>query len=119
VAGDEGTTKSPLYIVSVLPAKVILHASGKSYQLGYPDQLGKRPEEKAARAESPADAMAEIDPGGELKMFQNLLNSPLGALGKSVIGDKALQGLGSDPPAAKRSRRTRQTPTASSIRAGG
>ena len=43
----------------------------------------------AAGAEIAQEATAEIDPGGQLAMFQKLLNSPLGALGKSMIGDPA------------------------------
>ncbi len=33
--------------------------------------------------------MAEIDAGGQIAMFQKLLNSPLGALGKSLTGNPA------------------------------
>ncbi len=42
VDGDNGKTFSKLYVVNVLPTKVILHADGESYVLVYSDQLGDR-----------------------------------------------------------------------------
>ena len=68
--------------------------------------------------------MAEIDAGGQLAMFQKLLNSPLGALGKSMLGaagshaDRAVDAApGLDPgncagarPAMKTERHTSRNP---------
>ncbi len=110
IDGDAGNSTSKLYLVNVLTTKVILHAGGKNYVLGYSDRLGSREDRtRAAGAESSQDAMAEIDPGGQLAMFQKLLNSPLGALGKSMIGDRAGPSARSKSARSKRARRPRTT----------
>jgi hypothetical protein len=102
---------SSLFVVRVEPMKVILRAGGgKTYELAYPDKLGRRPShgrDQGAGA-APGDAMAEIDPSGQLALFRALLNSPWGAMGQSMIGNPAL-----DPsalpngPAAPHSRGSR------------
>lgn len=75
----------PVLVLFVKPTGVILSGGGKNYLLGYPEQFHKKP---AADAEAdPAPVSAESDPAGQAAMFQRLLNSPLGALGKSLIGD--------------------------------
>jgi hypothetical protein len=89
VSSDSATTTSKLVLVGVLPMKAVLHADGRNFELSYKDQIGGSLEKgKAAGAQSPQDAMAGID-GGEAAMFQKLLNSPLGALGKSLVGNPA------------------------------
>src|SRR5262249_54864919 len=65
---------------------VLLGGDGKHYSLGYPEQLGKKQEAEGDPASSKERAMAEIDPSGEMEMFQRLLNSPLGALGRGLLG---------------------------------
>jgi hypothetical protein len=87
--GDDGKTSVPLVVASVFPTKVVLQGGGKSYVLGYPNQLGKRKDEspRGEAARSQETALAELDPGGQMAMFQKLLNSPLGALGKSMLGN--------------------------------
>jgi hypothetical protein len=85
--GDTGKAYSPLAIARVSMHSVTLSARGKTYELGYPDQLGNRP--AAGKAQGPATAdggIAEIDPEGELAFYKRLLNSPLGKLGKGVTG---------------------------------
>jgi hypothetical protein len=90
VGGDSGTkTTSKLVLVGVLPMKAVLHADGRNFELGYQDQIGSSLDKgKAAGDQSPKDAMAQID-GGQAAMFRKLLNSPLGALGKSLVGNPA------------------------------
>jgi len=101
--GDAAKSVSTLSVASVSPVKVILQGGGQNYELGYPDQLGRRTDKprSAGSQMSQGAEMAEIDPGGQLALFQKLLNSPLGALGKSMIGDPA------KPSSAPRSRRLR------------
>ena len=50
IDGDSGKSSATLTVINVLPAKVILQGGDKNYVLGYPDQLGSRPDK--ARAES-------------------------------------------------------------------
>jgi len=89
VAVEDGQSSTPLVVASVFPTKVVLQGGGKSYVLGYPNQLVKlKDESPRGGAPSPGEStMAELDPGGQMAMFQKLLNSPLGALGKSMIGN--------------------------------
>jgi hypothetical protein len=91
--GDSGEHFSRLFVAGVQPSKVILRAGGgKLYELSYPAQLGRRPAD--GRQDGPDTskaqaALGEIDPDGQMAMFQALLNSPLGALGKSMVGNPA------------------------------
>jgi hypothetical protein len=101
-----------LVLVSVFPTRVVLRGDTRSYVLSYPDQLGKRKDQ--TETQEAADA-SEIDPAGQLALFQKLLSSPLGALGKSVIGKRTL----TDPAArfgpvggSARARRARSPGTA-------
>ncbi len=75
----------PLLVLFVKPTGVILKGGGKNYLLGYPEQFRKKPDAVAENARE-ADS-AQLDPAGQNAMFQKLLDSPLGALGKSLIGD--------------------------------
>jgi hypothetical protein len=93
VDGDSGKSSATLTVINILPDKVILHGGDKNYVLGYPDQLGGRQDK--ARGEGSETATAEIDAGGQLALFQKLLNGPLGALGKSVTGSSSRGGSGS------------------------
>jgi len=87
VGGDPAESDTKLFLVNVLPSKAILHADGRNFVLSYSDQIGSALDKpRSTAAESTEDAMAEIDSGGQLAMFQKLLNSPLGALGKSLVG---------------------------------
>jgi hypothetical protein len=107
VDDGSGPAASPLFLLVVQPSKVILRADSKNYVLGYPDQLGRKPDSgnEAASRSAKAEAMDEIDPGGQLALFQKLLNSPLGALGKSMIGKPS-----PTDPASRASRRNRSLP---------
>jgi hypothetical protein len=88
VQGDTGKFYSPLFVQSVRAHGVTLGARGKTYVLGYPDQLGNRPAVSKSRGPLNADgSIAEIDPEGELAFYKRLLNSPLGKLGKSLTGN--------------------------------
>ncbi len=91
---QERLPKNPprrLVLTVVLPSKVILRGNNRNYVLSYPDQLGKRPAAPSPGPDCRVSAMATmLDPAGQLAMFQKLLNSPLGALGKSIIGKSAL-----------------------------
>ena len=108
IDGDSGKSSATLTVINILPEKVILHGGDKNYVLGYPDQLGSRPDK--ARVESPETATAEIDAGGQLALFQKLLNGPLGALGKSLTGNPA--GSSSRGGSGSRSRRSAGSRTA-------
>jgi hypothetical protein len=107
---DPDGTYAKLIVVNVLPTKVILHADGQNYELRYSDRLGSR-EDRASTggAESPQEAMAEIDPGGQLAMFQKLMNGPLGALGKRMIGDQPKSSARASSTRSKRARKSRST----------
>jgi hypothetical protein len=72
--GDSDKSLSSLCLVSVLPAKVILEGGGQSYELGYPDQLGRRAD-KAGRAGSRSSGRPAPQ------------KSPPGTMSKSVIGN--------------------------------
>lgn len=88
IKGDAGKSYSPLFVQSVQVHSVSLGARGKTYELGYPDQLGNRPVPGKDRASNPADGtIAEVDPEGELAFYKRLLNSPLGKMGKSLTGN--------------------------------
>jgi hypothetical protein len=82
--GDDDS-RPPLVVLFVKPTGVILRGGGKNYLLGYPEHLVKKPAAPAEPARE--DASAQLDPAGQAAMFQKLLNSPLGALGKSLVGD--------------------------------
>jgi hypothetical protein len=102
IDGGSGKSSATLTVINILPEKVILHGGDKNYVLGYPDQLGGRPAN--ARGEGSEAATAEIDAGGQLALFQKLLNGPLGALGKSLTGNPA--GSSSRGGSGSRSRRS-------------
>jgi hypothetical protein len=108
VSGDQDKSVPKLILVGVLPSKAIVHADSRNFVLTYSDQLGSSLERGKSAAESPQDAMAEIDAGGQIAMFQKLLNSPLGALGKSMIGNGGKPG--GRRGATSRSRRPRTNP---------
>jgi hypothetical protein len=103
--GENGKSASKLVLVGVLPSKAILHADGRNFVLSYSDQLGSRSDKtRGAGAGAPQAAeTAEIDLGGQLALFQKLLNSPLGALAR--------------PASASRSRRSRGSRAASATTA--
>ncbi len=86
VPEDVSVPGQELQVFAVTRTGVLLKGGGKNYMLGYPDHLEKKKsddDEPAARER----AMAEIDPAGQMEMFQKLLNSPLGKMGKGLIGD--------------------------------
>jgi hypothetical protein len=89
IPGDDTMPGQDLQVLAVTRTGVILKGGGKHYALGYPDRLGNKKEEPGGTAPAGEQAMAELDPAGETAMFQRLLNSPLGAMGKSLIGDAA------------------------------
>jgi hypothetical protein len=102
--GEPGGRFSRLFVAEVQPMKVVLRAGGgRTYELGYPDQLG-RPA-AGRRGGRDADAGAEFDPGGQMAMSQALLNSPLGALGKALLGNAAP----GPPPSSSRRRGPRSS----------
>jgi hypothetical protein len=87
VQADGGKTYSPLYVENVQVQRVTLMAHNKRYELAYPDKLGNRAADRQpGKAPSTDGSIAEIDPEGELAFFKQLANSPLGKLGKGLIG---------------------------------
>ncbi len=93
---DGDKVPSPLLIEKVHAQRVTLRAHDIKYELGYPDQLGSRPPDARPASGSPRDgSIAEIDPEGELAFYKKLLNSPLGKLGKGVIGNPGAGRAGS------------------------
>jgi hypothetical protein len=100
--GDGGQVTSPLFVQKVQVDRVTLSAHETNFELGYPDQLGSRPADVRPASGSPGDgSIAEIDPEGELAFYKKLLNSPLGQLGKGLIGNP---GAGRPASGAGRSR---------------
>jgi hypothetical protein len=88
IRGESGKADSPLVVQSVQAHSVTLGTRGKTYELGYPDQLGNRQALANDRGNNRADGtLAEVDPEGELAFYKRLLNSPLGKMGKSLTGD--------------------------------
>ncbi len=83
-----------LVLLFVKPTGVILRGDGKNYALTYPDHFPTREPARPATNDDPP-----IDPGGQLEMFQKLLNSPLGSLGKGLLGN-----LGASPAKPRSSR---------------
>ena len=102
--GDTGRTYSPLFVQNVRMHSVTLSAHGKTYELGYPDQLGNPAPASNAHRGNADGGLAEIDPEGELAFYKKLLNSPLGKLGKSLTGNTK---LGQPPTAAGSAARSR------------
>jgi hypothetical protein len=121
VDGDDGKSSSPLFVVSVLPSKVILRGNGKSYELAYPDRLGTRPDgtRGSAAGLSEEAAMAELDPSGQLALFQKLFNSPLGALGKNLTGISSQNDPSRRTGAGSRNRRSRGARAGTAITSSG
>lgn len=101
LAGGDKDSQPSLVVLFVKPTGVILRGGNKNYLLGYPDQLGKRSPADKDAVTDPANS-AVLDPAGQNAMFQRLLGSPIGALGKSLIGGVPGQ---SDGSAQRRSRR--------------
>jgi hypothetical protein len=81
--GDDESSPT-LDVVFVKPTGVILRGDGRNYFLQYPERFGSK-SDRAPEAGGQDDA-AVVDPAGQAAMFQKLLKSPLGALGKSLIG---------------------------------
>lgn len=99
IPGNDPDASPSVQLLAVSRTGVLLKGGDKHYSLGYPDQLGKKKD--AGESESARDrAMREIDPAGENEMLRRLLNSPLGAMGRGLIGD-ATSIRGSAGPAAK------------------
>ncbi len=78
IDANSGKSSPKLFVVSVLPAKVILRGGDKDYVLSYPDQL---------------------------VLSQKPLNSPVGARGKSMTGNQA--GISAHSGSAPRARHSR------------
>ena len=95
VAGDP-ESHPELTVLFVKPMSVLLRGGGKDYVLGYPEQLGKE-RDKDKPPDGPDAGSAMLDPAGQAAMFQQLLNSPLGALGRSLI-----QAPGRSSPGSRR-----------------
>jgi hypothetical protein len=87
IPGGDPTSDQALRVLVVTRTGVLLTGGGRHYSLGYPDQLGKRKDKDGESGASAEQAGPELDPGGQMEMFQRLLNSPLGAMGKSLIGN--------------------------------
>jgi hypothetical protein len=106
--GDTGRTSTPLFVQNVQMHSVTLSARGKTYELGYPDQLGNPARASNAQSRGAADgALAEIDPEGELAFYKRLLNSPLGKLGKGLTGNTKPGQPATAAGSASRSRNSR------------
>jgi hypothetical protein len=82
----EDPSRPPLVVLFVNRTGVILRGGAKNYTLAYPERLTYKRKEADGTPGDQANS-ALTDPAGQAEMFQKLLNSPLGALGKSLIGD--------------------------------
>jgi hypothetical protein len=101
--GPADASRPPLSVLFVRPTGVLLKGGDKNYLLGYSDQLVRKPgPDKDAAAAREAE-LAELDLGGQSALFERLLNSPLGALGRGLLGDA----LSTRPPDARPSSGTR------------
>ncbi len=101
---DSQDPSSQLLLTVVLPSRVILRGNNRNYVLSYPDQLGNRPAApRPGIAGSPEATM--LDPSGQLAVIQKLLKSPLGALGRSIVGKSDLTDLMSGKAPSSRGRR--------------
>jgi hypothetical protein len=96
--GDEDKPQPTLVVVYVKPTSVILRGGGKNYVLGYPEQFGRRP---SAVAEAGAGT-SDVENEGQAAMFRRLLDSPLGAMGKSLIGNAVTPGRSASSRAGSR-----------------
>jgi hypothetical protein len=107
VPGEEAVPGQGLQVFAVTRTGVLLKGGGKSYMLGYPDQLGKKKDKDGESDSAREQMMAEIDPAGQMEAFQRLLSSPLGAMGKGLIGNPASadrrSGAAAGTPARRRS----------------
>jgi hypothetical protein len=103
----------PLTLLFVKQTGVVLRGGGKNYNLGYPDQLGRKPTRDEDAAAAREVGMAELDLTGQSALFQRLLNSPLGAMGRGLIGDAAPPHRpgGSRPGSRPRTNERRPAPT--------
>lgn len=98
--GDSRKSFSPLFVQNVQVQRVTLMAHNRTYELGYPEKLGNKPDDRRKGGGTSADgSIAEIDPEGELAFVKRLVNSPLGKLGKSLTGNMGAGVPGSGGPA--------------------
>jgi hypothetical protein len=103
IPGGDDESRPKLVVVFVKPTGVILKGDGRNYFLQYPEKLASKP---GRRTESGGqDDAALADPAGQAAMFQRLLSSPLGAMGKSLIGNA----VGNPGSGASRSRSRRRS----------
>ena len=116
IPGDESTPERSIQVVAVTRTGVLLKGGEKHYRLGYPEELGKKKEADGESGSTKEQAITKIDPGGQMQMFQRLLNSPLGAMGRGLIGNAAGRSTG---PAKKARGRTGTDSRARSSGAGG
>lgn len=116
IPGDDPAQARSMQVVAVSRTGVLLKGGDKHYKLGYPDELGSKRDDTAGKSESGKErAMAEFDPSGQMELFQRLLNSPIGAMGRGLIGDA----VGKSPGASKRARgRAGPAPRVTGSRAG-
>lgn len=92
--GDDDAPDRDLRVLVVSRTGVILRGGGKNYRLGYPEELGKKKGEDPKAASGQDPALAELNQAGQAELFQKLLNSPLGAMGKGLLGDAVRPGTG-------------------------
>jgi hypothetical protein len=109
IPGNDSAPGRSMQVVAITRTGVLLKGGDKHYNLGYPEQLGKKKED--AESESAKErATTEIDPAGQMEMFQRLLNSPLGAMGRGLIGDAAAPGRSAGAASKARGRRRPDSP---------
>ena len=86
IQDDSGDSSTALVVAHVTSTKVILRAGSRNYELSYPDQLGRRPDERPNSESAPSRAadIAEPDPSGQMALIRSILDM---ALGKSETGN--------------------------------
>jgi hypothetical protein len=104
---DDDSPDRDLQLLFVTRTGVILRGGGRNYALGYPEKLGQKKESNEKPTPDPGAGMADIDPTGQAALYQQLLKSPLGAMGRSLIGDAGRLGGGMSRAATAGSVRTR------------
>jgi hypothetical protein len=100
--GDGDPSERALKLLVVTRTGVTLRSGTKHYTLGYPDQLGRKKDDEEKPAAGDSATLAAMEDAGQAAMFQKLLNSPLGAMGRGIIGDPGRSKARKKGPAAAR-----------------
>ena len=109
VEDDSGKSSSTsLLVARVMPTKVILQAGNTQYELGYPNQLGRRPDDGPRTGSEPPRVpdLTALGPTNQLGMIQTLLNLMSGKGNNPIdTGKQSARPRGASRPPRSRGRR--------------